>query len=177
MRFKSLILAGILFLLPMTGLEAQEAPRLGFIDSQAIINEAPGAREAQAEFREEMERFQREMERMEGELGQLVNRYQQQRQTLSPEAREQRENEIRRMEQDFQQRVDQMEEEAVQRREELVGPILARMSETIEEIRTEGNYTMIFDVAAQAIVAADPELDLTSEVIRRLRQMAERGDR
>jgi outer membrane protein len=177
MHFKSLILAGAILLLPLTGLDAQQGIRVAFIDSQAIVNEAPGAREAQEEFRQEMERFQREMERMEGDLTQLVTRYQQQRQTLTPEAREAREGEIRSRELEFQQRVDQMEQEAIQRREQLVGPILARMSEAIEDIRIEGAYTMIFDVASQAIVAADPALDLTDEVIRRLRQVAERNDR
>jgi outer membrane protein len=177
MRLKSLILTGALLLLPLSGVEAQEGLRVAFIDSQAIINEAPGAQEAQEAFREDMARFQQEMERMEEELNALVTRYQQQRQTLSPEARERRETEIRQRETEFQQRVDQMEQEAVQRREELVGPILARMSETIEQIRSEGNYTMIFDVASQAIVAADPALDLTDEVIRRLRQMASGDDR
>lgn len=172
MRLKSLLPAAVLLLLSATALEAQQAVRVAFIDSQAIINEAPGAQEAQEEFRQDMARFQEEMERMESELSELMNRYQQQRSTLSPEAREQRENEIRQRELEFQQRVEQMEQQAVQRREELVGPILARMSDAIEAIRTEGNYTMIFDVASQAIVAADPDLDLTEEVIRRLQQTA-----
>jgi outer membrane protein len=171
MRLVGLILAGALLLPAVHTLEAQgqdSALRMAFIDSQAIIQEAPGAREAQQEFEREMERFRNEMERMGTDLDQLISRYQQQRQTLSPEARDRREEEIRRKETEYQQRVDEMEQQAVQKREELVGPILARMSEAIEEIRNEGGYTMIFDVASQAIVAADPELDLTDEVIRQV---------
>jgi Skp family chaperone for outer membrane proteins len=63
MRLVGLILAGALLLPAVHTLEAQgqdSALRMAFIDSQAIINEAPGAREAQDEFRREMERFRAE---------------------------------------------------------------------------------------------------------------------
>lgn len=178
MKRNGLVLAGaLLLLLPAMEVEGQQLNRVAFIDSQAIIQEAPGAREAQQEFEREMDRFRQEMERMDRELEQLITRYQQQRQSLSPEAREQREEEIRRREMEYRQRVDAMEQEAMEKREELVGPILARMSDAIEDIRREGGYIMIFDVASQAIVAADPDLDLTEEVIRRLRETADREDR
>ena len=38
----------------------------------------------------------------------------------------------------------------------------------IEELREEGSYALILDVAAGSIVSADPTLDVTEEVIRRL---------
>ena len=43
-----------------------------------------------------------------------------------------------------------------------------RISDVIEQIREEGNYALILDVAAGSIISADPSLDLTEEVIRRL---------
>ena len=149
--------------------------RIGYIDSQAILQEAPGAQEAQREFEQDMERYQAEIQGMEQDLEQLIDQYRQQQSVLSAEAREAREAEIRQREQEFGRRVDEMEAEFAQRRQELVEPILSRMSETIEAIRSEGNYTMIFDAAGQSIIAADPELDLTDEVIRRLRENASGG--
>ncbi len=153
-------------------LEAQTSPRIAYIDSEAILQEAPGAREAQQQFNQDMERYQQEIERMGQELEQLITRYQQQQGALSSEAREARESEIRDREREYQLRMDELETEAAQRRAELVEPILDRMSTTIENIRSEGEYTMIFDVAARSIIAADPDLDLTDEVIRRLREQA-----
>jgi outer membrane protein len=176
MRSMLFVLAATLLLVTAVSVEAQ-APRIGYIDSQAILEEAPGAREAQQEFERDMQRYQEEIQRMGQELEQLIEQYQQQQRTLSPEARERRENEIRQREMTYQQRVEEMEMEASQRRQQLVEPILDRMSEAIEEIRTEGQYTMIFDVASRAIIAADPELDLTNQVIRRLRETAGLEDR
>jgi Skp family chaperone for outer membrane proteins len=44
----------------------------------------------------------------------------------------------------------------------------------IEDVRREGNYALIFDTAAGAIITADPGLDLTDQVLERLRTTAAR---
>jgi outer membrane protein len=167
---------GVLTLGLASSLEAQTAQgRIAFIDSQAILAEAPGAREAQEEFERQMENFSREIEQMETELESLITSYQQQQSTLVQSVREARESEIRQRDQRYQQRLEEMEIEAALSRQRLVEPILNRMSETIEQIRAEGSYAIIFDVQGQSIVAADPALDLTDEVLRRLQQTAESG--
>jgi Skp family chaperone for outer membrane proteins len=43
-----------------------------------------------------------------------------------------------------------------------------KVTAVIEKMREEGNYSLILDVAAGSIISADPSLDLTQEVIRRL---------
>lgn len=176
MHVRSFVLSGIALLVTAAAVEAQ-TPRFAYIDSQAILQEAPGASEAQVEFEQELESYQEEIEEMGQAMQQLITEYQQQQGSMSQEARETREEEIRRREAEYQQRVEELETQADQRRRELVEPILERMSNAIEEIRAEGGYTMIFDVASQAIIAADPELDLTTQVIERLRADAESEDR
>ena len=61
---------------------------------------------------------------------------------------------------------------AGQRQQELVQPVMDKINQVIEQIRAEGAYTLIFDVSAGGVVAADPGLDLTQEVIRRLKAAA-----
>ena len=56
-----------------------------------------------------------------------------------------------------------------QRQAELVQPVMDLINQVIDAIRSEGDYALIFDVSAGSIIAADPSLDLTEEVIRRLR--------
>ena len=72
----------------------------------------------------------------------------------------------------YQQRVDQMSQEAEVARQSLVEPLFTQMADTIDDIREEGNYQYIFDVASQAIIAADSSLDLTEEVLLRMQQAA-----
>ena len=109
------------------------------------------------------------------ELDSLVAAYQQQQSTLLPNVRQSRETEINQLQQRYQQRVDQMGQEAEESRQALIQPILSQMAETIDAIREEEGYHYIFDAASQAIVAADPTLDLTQEVLSRMQAAAGAG--
>lgn len=169
MRPLPFISAGLLLLAAATGVQAQQADlRIGYINSQAILESAPGAREAQEQINRDLEGYRNEVQQMAEDLQQLIQRYEQQQVTLSAEVKAQREAEIQEKQQQYQQRVQELDQQASQRERELVQPVMDRINRVIETLREEGNYTLIFDVAAGAIIAADPDLDLTDEVIRRL---------
>jgi len=171
MRARSLALTALVLLGAASAVEAQNT-KIGYIDSQAILAQAPGAQEAQQQFEREMDRYRGELQRLGEELQRLISQYQAQERNLTAEAREARQTEIRRKEFEYEQRLEQIDVEAAQKRQELVAPILEAMSKAIEDLRTEGSYAIIFDAAAGAIIAADPELDLTPEILRRLRAAA-----
>ncbi len=69
---------------------------------------------------------------------------------------------------EYEQRLGEIDQQAQVRQAELIQPVMDRITTVIESIREEGGYSLIFDVAAQGIISADPSLDLTQEVIRRL---------
>jgi outer membrane protein len=119
-----------------------------------------------------MQNYNAELEQLGADLDSMVAAYQQQQSTLLPNVRQARENEISQTQLRYQQRVQQMEQESESNRAALIEPILTQMMEVIEQIRTEGNYSVIMDAAGQSIIAADPALDLTQEVLRRLQQTA-----
>jgi outer membrane protein len=159
----------LLFAAPQTG-EAQTGLKIGYINSAALYDEAPGAQAAQQQFESEMERYRTEVQRLGEELQAMVAQYEQQQMTLSPEARQAREAAIREKDGAYRERISQLENEAGRRQQELVEPIMRRINDAIETLRREGNYSLIFDVGPGSnIIAADPALDLTNEVIRRLR--------
>lgn len=147
---------------------AQSGLRIAYINSQQILEQAPGAKEAEEQFNRDMARYRAEVEQLGKELEQLINQYQQQQLTLSPEAKSNREEQIRMKQQSYNQRVQELDQQAGQRQAELVQPIMDQINTVIEAIRAEGSYSLIFDVTAGSILAADQSLDLTDEVIRRL---------
>ncbi|MFW6090209.1 MAG: OmpH family outer membrane protein, partial [Gemmatimonadota bacterium] len=61
-----------------------------------------------------------------------------------------------------------METELGERQQELLQPILERVSGVIEEVRNEREYAMVFDISTEGVVAADPSLDITEIVKARL---------
>ena len=172
---RSLFTIGALSLVCAAGALEAQAPKLGYINSQEILVNAPGAEEAQAAFDAEMSGYQNEIVQLETELQNLEAALQQQQLTLSPEARANREQQLQAKFQEYQQRTGQLQEVANQRRAALIQPVMDNITAVIEELREDGSYSLILDAAAGSIVSADPALALTQEVITRLRSAADPG--
>lgn len=151
---------------------AQDAPNFAYINSQRIIQEAPGAQEARQAFERDMAEYQAELQQLEEELKGMMDEFEQRQVMMSPEARQNRQQEILQKQREYQQRAEELQERAAQRQNELVEPIMNRIQTVIEELRQERGYTMIFDAAGGALIAADPALDITEEVLSRLRATA-----
>ena len=60
------------------------------------------------------------------------------------------------------------EGEAAVKQAELMKPIIDRVNDVIEQTRREGSYALIFDLNDGALVAGDPALNITQQVIDRL---------
>lgn len=142
--------------------------KIGYIHSEAIIAQDPDALAAQAQFRLEMEPWERELRILEEEIGALMQAYQAQQITLTPDARRGRQREIVAKQDTYQTRLQQIEESAAQRQQELVQPIMETINTVIQALREEGDYTFIFDASAGGLIAADEEFDLTDLVVARI---------
>lgn len=159
-------MAGLLLL--SAPLAAQSA-KIGYIDSRRVIQEAPGSQEARQALEREMTGYQTRLRAMEDSMQTMLTEYQQNSVMLSADAKKLREQELLQKQSGFQQRAQEMQETAGRRQQELMQPIMERIQAVISELRQQEGYAIIFDMAAEAMVAADPALDLTTRVLERLR--------
>lgn len=139
-----------------------------FVNTQAILQQAPGADQARDTWASELEEYRAEVEQLRTEIDSLGTELGQQREMLGEEAVARREQEIRQKQQELAQRVQELEQQAAQRQQELLGPILEQVQAVLQEIREEEGYTMVFDASAAGVLVADPRLDITELVIERL---------
>lgn len=146
-----------------------QAPRIGFINSQRILAEAPGTVQAQQAFEADMAQYRAQIDSLETALEQARETYQRQQSTLGETARQERQAQLQVQFNTYQQRVAELEQVAQRRQAELVQPIMQRISAVIEEIRQAEGYAMIFDASTGALITADPALDLTDRVLESLR--------
>ena len=173
MNMRRIVLAPLtLALLLAAGAVEAQTLKLGYINSQQIFQNAPGAAEASAAFEAELAGFEAEAQRLQDELIGMQQQLEQQQLTLSPEAKRNREAQIQARAGEAQDRMAQLDAQANSRRAELVQPVMDQINTVIEQIREEGSYSLILDTASGSIIAADPTLDLTDEVIRRLQAAA-----
>jgi outer membrane protein len=165
----TMMLAGPSSLAAQTRGAAPQATKFAFVNSQRILAQAPGAAEAEQTFERDMGRFRQEVDQLRQQIERAESEFGQQQATMRPADRTARQEQLQQQFQTFQQRVAELERTAQRRQAELVEPIMKRISDTIEEIRTSGGYAMIFDSSAGGLITADPALDLTDQVLQRLR--------
>jgi outer membrane protein len=158
-----------LFLIAAGDVRAQESSlKIGFINSQLVLENDPGFQAAQEQFNQELEVIRQEVAAKEMALDSLIRTFEQQQMSLSATVRAQREQQIVTTRGEYQEQVTQLQQQAERRQQEIVQPVMERINQEIEELRVEGEYTIILDIASGAILAADQGLDLTQELIRRL---------
>ena len=72
----------------------------------------------------------------------------------------------------LEKKAEELQNQAARRQQEVMEPIMQRVEEIISQVRQAEGYAIVFDVASEAIVSADPSLDLTTKVIERLKTAA-----
>lgn len=150
---------------------AQAAPKFGFINSAAILADAPGRAEAENQFKTEVAAYQAQLQRMSDSLQTMAANFDKESPKLDSVTRASRAKTIQDKEADYQNRAKALDLQMQNRQAELIRPLMENLQKVIEQVRAEDNYAMIFDVASQTsvIVAADKNLDITQKVLARVK--------
>lgn len=150
--------------------QQQAQQRFAWVNSQIIVQQTPGYAAAESTLNEEIAAYRQEVQQLQAQLDSAIRAYDQQQIVLSPSNRQEKQEEIRQMQQRLNQRFNDLQTQATQRERELLEPIEERVKGVIEGLRAERNLAFVFDVAAPGnnIIAADRSLDLTATVVQRL---------
>lgn len=170
------VVALAVFAIAPVAVQAQGTLKFAYIDSRALLAQAPGRAEAEAQFQKEMSSYQQQVQKMGDSLNTMMAAYTKAELTLSPSAKEARQKTIRDKEAAYQERVQGLQEQAQQRQGELMGPIMQLINTAISDVRAQDGYSFIFDVGAQGgvVVAADTTLNITEKVLARLKTISAR---
>ena len=151
--------------------------KIGYIDSNRIMNELDEVREVKVELEKEQRKLETEMESMISKRDSLIQSYKLQKILLVDEnKRIEKEQEIESMSQMIEQF--QMEKfgpnggEIYRIQNQLLQPILSKIDAAIQKIGKERGYDYIIDAVSGALVYALPPHDLTDQVIEELRNDA-----
>ena len=154
-------------------LAAQSAPlKIAYVDTRKVMEQAPGRVEAQTLYEKELGAAQDKAKKMVDSLQAEIGQYQKMQPTLTAAQRDAKEKSLGQRQADVQQRGQEMEATMTARQNDIMSPILDQIKLALEDVRVEGQYTFLFDVASNSgIVAADKNLDISDRVIAKLRTM------
>jgi outer membrane protein len=157
---------------------AQQGLSIVYLDSDRLGAEAPSLQAARQQMETEMARLESQAEvelaPLQQEFQRLVQEFQQQQGMMTPERRQEQQQMLTQKQQELQRKGEEFERQAQAKQNEILSPALERINVVIDQLRQERGYSFILDTAAGAVISADPGLDITEEVLRRLTAQANR---
>lgn len=148
------------------------AQKIGYIDTEKILKAIPAYTSAQNQLESLSEKYRKEIEAEYAVIETMYNNYQSQKQYLSAQARQQKENEIINREQavkQLQNRYFGQDGNMQKKSGELLDPIKAKVDEAVKKVAAEGGYMLLLDVAVlQGVAFRNEAYDLSAKVIANL---------
>lgn len=157
----------------LAGVDSASAQlKLGYIDSQKILEKYKEAQDAQKQLQDLNKRWEDEAKSMQQELQTKLEELESQALLLSDERKKEKETELQNLNirlQQFQQEKWGNQGEVFSRRAELMQPIIDKINATIKKIGTEEKFDYIFDVVNGNILhVSATQPDLTDKVLEEL---------
>lgn len=162
----------VLGLIGMTG-TTQAQVKIGYVNSDRILQEFDEAREAQNKLDIEARKLEEQYRGMITRLDSLNREYERQKLIMSEARRTEKEAQITNLQrsiQEFQVTKLGSEGEIYRKQAELVGPVLDKIKRVIEKVGKDNKYDYIFDTVAGNILYAEPVHDLTDKVLYELKR-------
>jgi outer membrane protein len=148
------------------------AQRFAYVDSEYILNKLPNYQASLSKLDGFSKAWQKEIEDKFAEVEKKYKEFQNEKVFLSDEMKKKREDEIVQLEKeakDLKKRYFGVDGELFKKREELIKPIQDQVYTAIKQLADEGNYAMIFDIAAGAsLLYTDPKYDISDDVLKKI---------
>jgi outer membrane protein len=138
--------------------------KIGFVNSQKILNDAPQAARAKKKIEKDFEKRDQELQRIAKQLQGMQENLDKNAVTMAEGERRTKEREFGELNRDFQRKQREFREDLSQRQNEEMASIFERVNKIIKQIAEAEKYDIIF----QEAVYANPRIDITDKVIKTL---------
>jgi outer membrane protein len=159
---KKYMLAGIALVSFSVGVLADS--KIGFVNSQKILNDAPQAAKAKKKIEKDFEKRDQDLQRIAKQLQGMQENLDKNSVTMAESERRTKEREFGELNRDFQRKQREFREDLSQRQNEEMASIFERVNKIIKQIAEAEKYDVIF----QEAVYANPRIDITEKVIKAL---------
>jgi outer membrane protein len=144
---------------------AQADAKLAYVDLQRALNEVDEGKAAKAALKREFDQKQKLLDEKKTEFDRLRADLEKQAMVMSEDARKQRQGDLERKGMELQGFFVQLQKELSERERETTRGIFEKMHAIVREIADAEGVSLV--VAAEALVYAQPSLDVTNELVRK----------
>ncbi|MBK7104026.1 MAG: OmpH family outer membrane protein [Ignavibacteriae bacterium] len=172
MRTTTLLL---LFFITSVSLFAQNTQKIGWVDSEIILQQFPPAIKAQSDLDALTSKWSKSIDSMTTDLQSAYTEAQKQFTNMTPDKQKEVQQDLVRKEQAIQQfrqqKFAQPNGELFLKQDELLKPIKAKILDAIDKVRQQEGMSFVFDKTGDVLLLfADPQYDLTNIVLDKLKR-------
>jgi outer membrane protein len=165
---KIILLIGILLVINLITF----AQKVGYVDTQYILNQIPEYKTAQEELDKIAAQWQKEIEAKYEEIDKMRKAYEAEQILLTDEMKKKREADIEDKENEARELQKQrfgIDGELFRKRQELVKPLQDKVYNAVKAVATKGAFGIIFDKAsAITMLYTSEKLDKSDAVLKQL---------
>lgn len=148
--------------------------KIGYVNSDAIMQQLPEAQDAQKQLDGITTDWQSELSKMQTDLQHRFEDYDKKKLIMSDKKRADTEKELQDLEKkmvDFRTAKFGTNGELFQKQNELMKPIQDKVFKAVKDIADEGGYDYVFDKSSSTLLMySNDKNDLTSKVLAKLQQ-------
>ncbi len=159
---KKTLLAGCALLMLSGSVLADS--KIGFVNSQRILNDSPQAARAKKKIEKDFEKRDQDLQRLAKQLQGMQEAIEKNGVTMGEGERRTKEREFGELNREFQRKQREFREDLSQRQNEEMAAIFERVNKIIKQVAEAEKYDIIF----QEAVYANPRIDITDRVIKAL---------
>jgi outer membrane protein len=163
---KGLIVSLLAGLVAFGAMAAETDVKVGFVNGQRVLNEAPQAAKAKKKLEKEFEKRDTELQKMAKQLQSLQEGLEKNGLTMSESDRRTKEREFSELNREFQRRQREFREDVSLRQNEEMMALNERVGRAVKQVAEAEKYDLILTDAAYV----SPKIDLTEKVIKALQE-------
>ncbi|MEN3040108.1 MAG: OmpH family outer membrane protein [Bacteroidia bacterium] len=148
------------------------AQKVGFVDSQSLLERMPEYKAAEQEIERLTQQWQKEIDDIYARVEQLFQQYREQEPLMSPEMKRRKQDEIEaeeRKARELQRKRFGPNGDLFKQREEKMRPILDKLQQAIQSVAQEKRFSIVIDRSPGGVLLyGEPAYDLTDAVAAKL---------
>jgi outer membrane protein len=165
---RSIIIATLLAAALTAGAPAQAEKagelKVGYVNIERLLRDAPLAIRAQKKLEEEFVRREQELAKLESQAKAAQLDYEKNAMTMSESARRERERDLAELNREFARKKREFNEDLTERRNQELSNVIERANKAVKQIAESEK----FDLILQDAVFVSQRLDITDKVIKAL---------
>ena len=170
---KNLVAFFVLILFGCSSLFAQKVTKIGYIDSQTILNQMPEAIKAQGEIQSAVDNVKSQIDSLQQLYQQTLATYQKQANMMTDAKKKEAQQKIVGMENDYNTLRSKLDAngDIAQLNKKLMDPIIAKIKKVVKEIANKEGIQLVLEKneQVQSIWYAESSMDLTYKVLDKLK--------